>query len=171
MTHPQHEHRRHRLSRQAWRSPGWHGCSYIRRLDGQLSSHHTYQRQYRLSSGLREQAGALQIVEGAGKLSATACWVRRRRLTARAACTGDSVLGFGFLAGTLERGLLAAGALGFGCADAGLGCAGAAAAGGWDSHDGLRKVGWGRFALLYDCGIEWSGVVLEIVFENTMNVR
>ena len=59
------------------------------------------------------------------------------RLTARAASTGNRVLGFRFLAVAFEGGLLAAGALGLLGADAGL--PGAAAAGGWDSHDDFGK--------------------------------
>ena len=61
----------------------------------------------------------------------------RSRLTARAPRTSDRVLGLGFLAVAFESGLLAAGALGLGSADAGF--AGAAAAGGWDCHGGLGR--------------------------------
>ena len=141
MTYPQHEHRRHRLSRRAWRSPDWHGCSYIRRRDGQLSSHHTRQHHERLSSRFERASRSIANCRTSKQAPHNSVLLeRRRRLTARASCTSDSVLSFGLLAGTFERGLLAAGALGFSCADAGLRCAGAAAAGGWDSHNGLRRV-------------------------------
>ena len=58
----------------------------------------------------------------------------KERLTARASRTSDRVLSLCLLTVAFEGGLLAAGALGLLGADASL--AGAAAAGGWDCHDG-----------------------------------
>ena len=171
MTHPQHEHRRHRLSRRAWRSPGWHGCSYIRRRDGQLSSHHARQHYDRLGSRFeREQAGALQIVEQASKLSTTVCFWRGEadlRQEHRAPATVFSVLAFSqvhWSADCLPQEHLAS----------------AAQTQVWGAPERPQQV-VGTVMMVWEglmdetwfgciVGIEWSEVVLEVVFENTMNV-
>lgn len=81
--------------------------------------------------------------------------MRETVLTAGAPRTTDRVLGLCFLAVAFEGRLLAAGALGFGSADAGL--AGALAAGSWDSHGGFCGVGSSFVVGVFLLGM-WSGV-------------